>query len=221
MLRNERKRAAHASPKQVAPERITGDLSEGEAMVEVRLSSSDVDAASLTAVAKGLRRYFPSVALANNEYHSTPERIDKNSIRLNITRQFMTAPYKVSTRLGVTLSMWQSEGICRYAGISQNAYLILCALLGISQWSVLNSNPLLRLEDLMHPQASNCLFVRPDGIQNFALFLEKPRVCRGCVDFYHCLGADREVIALLDTLATLDRASDDSNRALGPRSDLA
>ena len=115
----------------------------------------------------------------------------------------------------------KARASARYAGISQSAYLILCGLLGISQWSVLNLNPLLRPEDLMHPQASNCLFVRPDGIQNFALLLEEPRVCRGCVDFYHCLGADSEVIALLDILAVLDRASDDSNRALGPRSDLA
>ncbi len=185
-------------------------------MVELRLSSSDVDVASLTAVAKGLGRYFPSVAVANNEYHSTPEKINKNSIRLNITRQIMTAPYTVCTRRGVTLSMWQSEGISRYAGISQNTYLVLCGLLGISQWSVLNSNPLMRPEDLMHPQASRCLFVRPDGIQNFALFLEEPRVCQGCVDFYHCLGADSEVTALLDALAAIERAPDNSRRALGP-----
>lgn len=189
-------------------------------MVELRLSSSDVDVASLTAIAKGFRRYFPSVAVASKEYYPTPEKNNKNGLNLNITRQIMPAPYTVCKRRGVTLSMWQSEGICRYAGISQNAYLILCGLLGMSQWSVLNLNPLLRLEDLMHPKESKCLFVRPDGIQGFALFLEEPRVCRGCVDFYHCLGADREVIALLDTLAAIDRASDDSNRALGP-SDLA
>ena len=106
---------------------------------------------------------------------------------------------------GVTLSMWQSEGICEYAGISQSAYLTLCGLLGISQWSALNSNPLLRPEDLLHPPEANCLFATQRGIEYFALLLEDPRVCPGCVDFYHCLGADSEVVVLLDALGTLRR----------------
>lgn len=190
-------------------------------MVEVRLSSSDVDVASLAAIAKGFRKYFPSVAVADKEDHRSQEKTIKNVTRLNITRQIMAAPYTVCTQRGVTLSMWQSEGISRYAGISQNAYLTLCGLLGISQWSALNANPLLRPEDLMHPQASKCLFVRPDGIQSFALFLEEPRICRGCVDFYHCLGADTELTALLDALAAIDRASSDSNSFLRPKSGLA
>ena len=183
-------------------------------MVELCLSGRDVEFTSLTSLASGFRRHYPTVTVARRAPNAKPTKTNGRWVRLNITRQCMSAPYKVCPLRGVTLSMWQSEGISRYAGISQNAYLVLCGLLGISQWSVLNANPLFRPYDLIHPPDSNCLFVQPGGIENFALLLEDPQICAGCVDFYHCLGADGEVIALLDTLAGLRRARQDRNRVL-------
>ena len=174
-------------------------------MVEVRLSAFDADLADLEIVAKEFERYFPSVAI----YEATPGMelvpAHERSLHLRITRSQMSAPYRVSAERGVTLSLWQSTGICRYAGISRSTYLTLCGLLGISQWSALDSNPLLRPEDLLHPPKANCLFATPGDIESFALLLEDPWICPGCVDFYHCLGADREVVALLDALGKLRR----------------
>ncbi len=188
-------------------------------MLELCLSGRDVELTSLTSLATGFRRHFPSVTVAHWAPGEKRTKSTENRVRLNITRQCMSTPYKVCPRRGITLSMWLSEGISRYAGISQNAYIVLCGLLGMSQWSVLNSNPLLRPYDFIHPPASDCLFVRPRGIEDFALLLEDPQICGGCVDFYHCLGADAEIIALLDALAGLRRAQRETDRALGPGSD--
>lgn len=189
-------------------------------MVAVCLSGRDVELTRLTSLASGFRRHYRTVTVARRVPDAEPTKNNENLVRLNITRQCMSTPYQVCPLRGVTLSMWQSEGISRYAGISQNAYMVLCGLLGMSQWSVLNTNPLLRPYDLIHPRNANCLFAQPGGIENFALLLENPQICGGCVDFYHCLGADGEVIALQDTLAGLRRAQQDTNRALGPGSDI-
>ena len=189
-------------------------------MVEVCLSGRDIELTSLTALASGFRRHYRTVTVTRRALSTKPTRNNENRVRLDITPQCMPAPYKVCPLRGVTLSTWQSEGISRYAGISQNAYMVLCGLLGISQWSVLNTNPLLRPYDFGHPPDSNCLFVQPHGIENFALLLEDPQICRGCVDFYHCLGADAEIVALLDALARLRRAPRDTNRTLRPASDI-
>ena len=189
-------------------------------MLEVCLSGEDIELTSLTALASGFRRHYRRVSVAGPGRSAKRTKNSENRVRLDITRQCMSAPYKVCPLRGVTLSMWQSEGISRYAGISQNAYMVLCGLLGLSQWSVLNANPLLRPYDFGHPPDSNCLFVQPHGIENFALLLEDPQICRGCVDFYHCLGADLEVVALLDALARLRRVPQDTNRILGRGSDI-
>ena len=115
----------------------------------------------------------------------------------------MPAPFTVSQDEGVTVSMWQSKGICHYARIAESSYAALCSLLGLSQWHVLNANPLLKLEDLIHPPSQHCLFVKPDPFHDYALILEDPFVCRGCMDFYHCLGADTELLAVIDTLSSI------------------
>lgn len=172
-------------------------------MVEVQLSAFDSKLTDLGKVAEEFKRYLPSVAISEVQRGANSLRAHGTPLHLKITHQHMPAPYEVSIERGVTLSMWQSEGICGYAGISQSDYLTLCGLLGISQWSALNLNPLLRPEDLLHPPEANCLFATQRGIEYFALLLEDPCVCPGCVDFYHCLGADGEVVALLDVVETL------------------
>ncbi len=172
-------------------------------MVEVQTSDFDAIRTDWGTVAQQFKRYLPSMAFSKRARGEISFRGHKSPMYLQVTRNHMETPYKVSTERGVTLSMWQCEGICAYAGISQSAYLTLLGLLGISQWSALKSNPLLEPEDLIHPAGAKCLFATQEGIENFALQLEDPSVCPGCIDFYHCRGADIEVIALREAIGTL------------------
>lgn len=174
-------------------------------MVEVRLNAFDSDLRDLGIVAKEFKRYLPSMAKSRGQQAKKSLQTNESPVHLQITRNRMETPYKVSLERGVTVSLWQSEGICYYAGISKGAYLTILGLLGISQWTVLKSNPLLKPEDLNHPPGANCLYATQKGIENFALQLDNARVCPGCIDFYHCLGADRELVALLEAIGTLHR----------------
>jgi hypothetical protein len=110
-------------------------------------------------------------------------------------------PFLVHPRGGVVVSTWDSGGVCRYTGIELGDYLLITSLLALSQWRALQRNPLLRIEDLQHPQEVRCVFAGPHSVQDFALLLDPPIVCGGCTDFYHCLGADSELITLRQVIA--------------------
>ncbi len=104
---------------------------------------------------------------------------------------FMLAPDK-----GVHVSDWQSQGICLYSGIEPEVYLLLYSMLGLIQWWALEPNPHLIPEDFFHPAGPNSLLARQEYKQDYALILESPSVCSGCLEFYRCLGAELEVHAL-------------------------
>ncbi len=116
--------------------------------------------------------------------------------RLTITGDRRPALFNVDRARGVSVSMYQCEGLCQYAKLDRNAYFRLCALLGKIQWRALVLNPLLVEEDLTHESPSRCLFAPQTYKQDCALVLENPFVCSGCVEFYRCLGAEREMAAL-------------------------
>jgi len=105
----------------------------------------------------------------------------------------MPRPFLVDRRQGVVVTTWQGEGLCSYARLELEEYLLLCALQGLTQWRALQLNPLLIEEDLNHHVPPLCLFAVPPTTQEYALLLEEPQICRGCLQFYCCLGAEEEI----------------------------
>lgn len=171
--------------------------------MDLCLDAPDIEAKQLMDVVERLACHFQSVTMRSDRKSENPRKSEILPLKLRIVREQLPSPYTVHAEHGVTVSTWQSDGICRYAGISQDQYIVLSSLLGILQWRTLESNPLLIMEDLIHPASSNCLFMMPGKIHEFVLLLEDPRVCGGCIDFYHCLGVDRELVAVMDTLKTM------------------
>jgi len=65
-------------------------------------------------------------------------------------------------------------------------------------------NPLLASQDdLRHAQPSRCLFAEQPAKNEYAFVLEDLHICRGCLQFYRCLGAENDIEALLVLMARL------------------
>ncbi len=165
-------------------------------MIDIRLTKSMRDNEPLETVASRL----------NGKMQPVRSRAGVEAVRLLLTDRRLPEPFRVYPDRGVVVSMWDSERVCKYTGISLEKYLLVASLLGLMQWRVLKRNPLLRLDDLHHPQNVRCVFANPQNVQEFALLLDPPVICPGCVDFYHCLGADSELIALRQAIAESGRA---------------
>lgn len=119
---------------------------------------------------------------------------------IQITDEMNSALVCVDRACGICISTYQREGICMYTGLDNGSYLMLCALLGVTQWRTLEMNPLLVAEDFHHGPACRCLFSHQICKEDFALVLEDPEVCTSCLAFYRCLGVEREVDTLTDFL---------------------
>jgi len=109
--------------------------------------------------------------------------------------------YLASRARGVQISTWQSAGISGYAGLEPLSYLVICGLLGLAEWRCLIGNPLLIEEDFNHSQPSDCLFSSRPSKPEYAQLFEQPHICGSCFDFYCCLGAENEILALNAFLA--------------------
>ena len=129
---------------------------------------------------------------------------------LSIVDTAMRGLFETNPFSGVTISTDQAAGISMFAGIAPVRYLRLCAMLGLTQWRTLDRNELLFADDFAHTEPRDCLFVPQPSKAEYALALERPNVCFGCFEFYRCLGADAEVIALAEILASLRNATADS-----------
>lgn len=114
---------------------------------------------------------------------------------------------------GVTVSTDQADGIAHFAGISVAQYLRVCAALGLVQWRALEQNDTLIAEDFLHAVPSDCLFVTRGRKCDYALAFERPYICFGCFEFYHCLGADREIVSAAQLLQSLRIATPGNPRA--------
>ncbi|NIA14988.1 MAG: hypothetical protein GWP08_13015 [Nitrospiraceae bacterium] len=116
------------------------------------------------------------------------------------------APYWADPAEGVVVSTEQSEGIAHYAGIRTETYLLTCGVLGLLHWRALVLNPLIVWEDFaLHETAPGCLCAERRSLQAFALAFEAPHVCRACLEFFRCLGAEMETSALLHVLDQVAR----------------
>ena len=83
---------------------------------------------------------------------------------------------------------------------------------GLTQWRTL-MNETLVVEDFAHTDPRECLFVQRPCKSDYALALERPSICPGCFEFYHCLGADAEIVALAEMLKSLQNARPGSRLA--------
>ncbi len=120
--------------------------------------------------------------------------LDKVPLSLETTPS--TLWYDVTHVLGIQVFIDQAEGLCMYAGLSVASFYLLGTLLGLTQWRALMLNPLLVEEDFRHARPSKCLFAVQEEKCGYALVLEKPFICTGCIEFYCCLGAEKEILAV-------------------------
>ncbi len=112
---------------------------------------------------------------------------------LTVTDECQNRPFVLLSRRRASITTWQSSGICFFADLSKIDYYAMCCLLALTQLKSLSMNPLLEPEDLQC-ESNRCLFGDPGIIEEYAFVFEDRCVCRGCFDFYHCLGADTEIL---------------------------
>lgn len=171
--------------------------------VLVKAASAPTDARRLIESANRAQtcyRFEPASAYAQA---AEPPHAPGRRVPLTIRHEPLHGLFVTSRSDGVEISTDQSLGRCQYAGLEIQEYLLLCALLGLTQWSVLEGNPLIQPEDFSHSSEARCLFAALDVLEDYALLLESPWVCPGCTQFYHCLGADSEFQVLRDLLGRL------------------
>jgi hypothetical protein len=125
---------------------------------------------------------------------------------LVITESESFMPFWVGRRKGVFLSTCQSEGIAQYAGLPKEAYLLVWGLLGLMHWRALTLNPELIWEDfLVEEVAPGCLCAHRGSLQEYALAFDNAYICKGCRDFFLCVGAEPETLALQEALERIVR----------------
>lgn len=166
-------------------------------MIDVCLAASTRGQHNSENIARRLKERFSAVARPL-DHGCAP--------RFLLTERRLPEPFRVYPDRGVVVSTWDSAKVCQYTGIAIDNYLLIASLLALSQWRVLSRNRLLQLDDLHHPNGVRCVFAGPHSVQEFALLLDPPVICRGCVGFYHCLGADPELIALRNVIAEVTKS---------------
>jgi len=109
--------------------------------------------------------------------------------------------FTVSRTTGISICTDQSTEIARYARIPRSLYLLTAIMLGLLHWRVLQLNTLLIWEDfLIREEQAGCLCARRSSLQEYALAFENPQICNTCLEFFRCLGAERETFILLHIL---------------------
>ena len=149
------------------------------------------------------------VRLANgvqDRFRFSGEEGNEQAVSVRITETPSDDLFGADRHGGVTISAWQSDGICHYLGIQRESYFVVASMLGLTHWITLVRHPMLIAEDLIHESPGRCIFAKARTIQDYCLLLESPHVCNDCLDFYRCLGAELEIEALLRALRRLGRA---------------
>lgn len=117
------------------------------------------------------------------------------------------ALFSVSREDGVRLSTDDCGPISRYLGVTEDDYLLMGALLGLSQWRVLDFNPLIRPEDGMQCSDNTCLYAPRNSVRDYALVLEQAHVCSSCRQFYRCLGVETELCLIQEFAERFNRSA--------------
>ena len=160
-------------------------------MIDVHLTGSEED----------IRR----LAFLGNQYQSRFRFSDisrRDAACVTVTGMCNTTPFLASNVHGVFIFTHQSEEISRYAGIDRDVYLLICCVLGLIQWRVLQLNPLMVSEDfVVCEEPPLCLYAARSSLRDYALAFERPFVCTSCLEFFRCLGAEPETLALQEVLS--------------------
>jgi hypothetical protein len=171
-------------------------------VLRVSVESVDPSGSTIAAIANRIQSWYqfatrdPAAAAPENQGGG-------NRPAILLTDEELVAPFEVSRMGPIRVSTWQAENIAMYTKIDAHEYWVLCAMLGLVQWRTLQLNSLMIPEDFIHGPTIHCLYGAHEERSQFSLLLEQGRVCKGCRDFYHCLGADRELLALVETVNTL------------------
>ena len=159
-------------------------------MIEVHLTGPEED----------IRR----LAFLGNEYQSRFRFSNiprQDAVCVTVTGLCNTTPFLASIVNGVFVFTHLSEEICGYTGIDRDMYLLICCLLGLVQWRVLQLNPLMVWEDFVVCETPPlCLYAERNAMEDYALAFERPFVCTPCLEFLRCLGAEPETLALQEVL---------------------
>jgi hypothetical protein len=156
-------------------------------MSNLCLSISNLERENLVSLAGSLQTFI------EDEIEFSIESPGNLTAHLCLVNEVKHAPFRVLTPEHIILSTAEAESICQYLGTNLEQYMELCVALALVQQQALLRNPMLKSEDLLHAKDVHCLFNRSIGVSNFATHLEHMSVCKGCRDFYHCLGNDREL----------------------------
>lgn len=158
-------------------------------MMRIRVSGPPEDTLALMRVAR-----------LHEVHYDFTDRIAPDVAQIYVSDKADRVLAYVERKQGVRISTCQREGICTYTGLDRGAYMLLCALVGTTQWRTLAMNSLLIPEDFHHGAVCKCLFSHQVCREDFALVLEEPEICSNCIAFYRCLGAERDVDSLLGFL---------------------
>ncbi|MEX2015938.1 MAG: hypothetical protein WD873_04805 [Candidatus Hydrogenedentales bacterium] len=125
------------------------------------------------------------------------------SIRVRYSDRYEDAPWRLypSENL-VVVSSWRSDQLARFAGRQTREYLLLTGVLALTQFRTLILNPLLKPVDFIHRCEKPCLFAHEpeQPLERFLLAADRLEVCHGCGQFYCCLGAEPEWVAVRQVL---------------------
>ena len=167
-------------------------------MIDVLTTGNDPHVRALAGAGALLQKRFRFIqgSVEANYYARRPYLDGSNHPRLYLAESRSCAPFRVRKDRGAVVSTWAMDGLCRYAGVEASASMLMCSLLGLTQWRALQLNPLLEEYDFIHRCDCACLYRAIGQPEDFALLLEEPRLCGNCVEFYNCLGVEPEIEAL-------------------------
>ena len=143
---------------------------------------------------------------AQQAHHFSTQPIP-GAIPLHLTPIGDRAPYAAHPITGVRVSTAQSQGISTYARIPRQDYLLVTAMLGITQYLALLRNSFLIPEDLLRQTPCRCLFKPTLFIEDFASAFDNPHLCRQCAMFYEALCHPEEIQALLATIQRIQKTA--------------
>lgn len=166
-------------------------------MIDVFVRGPDEETTQLIQLARDVQTWF--------RFSREPT---SRAVPLTLCARPSDMPFSVSRDNGVAVCTYHSEDIAQYAEMGRDLYLLICAMLGLVQWRALSLNELLLWEDFfVHEEPPGCLYARRGALHEYALAFERPYVCAACLEFFRCLGAESETVALLEVLDSLAHAA--------------
>ena len=170
-------------------------------MIEVYVCGSAEDVAQIQVLGNKIQGRFRFTA--EHTPGAVPVRL-RETLRTGLISVARPAPADTAdgaSQGGVFVSVDQSEGISQYARLPRPMYLLICVVLGLVYWRVLELNPLLIWEDLFVREDPECLCAARKTVQEYALAFERPWICPGCLEFFRCTGVEPETAALQEVLS--------------------